>query len=335
MKETKGTILVFVELSDGTLDETGRGLLSYASRLAHVIGTDWSAATCSDVEEETVEVLSEYGAPSLTTLRGEENIFDRPALLGSLLAHFALAGRQHIIVLPQNDLGATIAPIVAAELDAALISEVTTVSRDGEQVRLSRNTLGNRIVETRIWNSSHPLVITVPLSSLSPVVLPTIVRTTPTLTEWSGGIISSRPTPVVKNRTPPDPKTVDLTEAEVIICIGKGCDKEDFDQLQKLCQLLHVSLGVTRPVYDMGWTGFERMVGQTGKTVTPRLYLAFGVSGSMHHIGGIKDSRRVISLNVDAKAPIFPNSDEGFVANIKEVLPLLYEKAKAMTGGAS
>lgn len=335
MKEITGTILVFLESPDGTLDETGKGLLSYASRLAHVIGSEWSAATCSAVEEETVEVLSKYGVPSLTTLRGEENILDRPALLGSLLAQFSLAKQQHIIVLPQNDLGATMAPIVAAELDAAIVSEVTAVSLDGDQVRLSRNTLGDRIVETKIWNFNHPLVITVPLSSLSTVVLPTIIRTTPTLKEWSEATISSRPTPVVINRTPPDPKTVDLTEAEVIVCTGKGCDKNVFDQLQKLCQLLKVSLGVTRPVYDMGWTGFERMIGQTGKTVSPRLYLALGVSGSMHHIGGIKDSRRVISLNVDAKAPIFPNSDEGFVANIEEVLPLLLEKAKAMTGGTS
>ena len=103
---------------------------------------------------------------------------------------------------------------------------------------------------------------------------------------------------------------------------------------QELCRELNVSFGVTRPVYDLGWTGFERMVGQTGRTVTPRLYLALGISGSMHHVGGIKDSRRIIAVNNDPKAPIFANSDEGFVADLGDILPRLLARAKNRAGGA-
>jgi electron transfer flavoprotein alpha subunit len=77
------------------------------------------------------------------------------------------------------------------------------------------------------------------------------------------------------------------------------------------------------------------MVGQTGRTVTPRLYVALGISGSMHHVGGIKDSRRIVAINSDSKAPIFPNSDEGFVADLKELLPRLLEHVKAQIGGAA
>ncbi|MBW2504471.1 MAG: electron transfer flavoprotein subunit alpha/FixB family protein, partial [Deltaproteobacteria bacterium] len=108
-----------------------------------------------------------------------------------------------------------------------------------------------------------------------------------------------------------------------------------FTQIEELSRLLNASLGVTRPVYDLGYAGFERMVGQTGKTVAPRFYLAMGISGSMHHIGGMKDSKRIVSINSDSKAPIFPNSDEGFVANLNEVLPLLIERVKTVTGGAA
>jgi electron transfer flavoprotein alpha subunit len=75
------------------------------------------------------------------------------------------------------------------------------------------------------------------------------------------------------------------------------------------------------------------MVGQTGRTVTPRLYVALGISGSMHHVGGIKDSRRIVAVNSDAKAPIFPNADEGFVADLTEVLPRLLDQVKATIGG--
>jgi electron transfer flavoprotein alpha subunit len=100
----------------------------------------------------------------------------------------------------------------------------------------------------------------------------------------------------------------------------------------ELARLVGASVGVTRPVYDLGWTGFERMIGQTGKTVVPRLYVAFGLSGSMHHVGGISESKRIVCLNADPKAPIFPSSDEGFVADTREVLPRLVEAVRASVG---
>jgi electron transfer flavoprotein alpha subunit len=154
------------------------------------------------------------------------------------------------------------------------------------------------------------------------------------VTVWCPPVPVSGPAAAVTGRIPADPQTVDLTEAEVIFSAGKGCDPATFDQFKELCRLLNVSFGVTRPVWDMGWTGFERMVGQTGRTVTPRLYVALGISGSMHHVGGIKDSRRIVAVNCDSKAPIFPNSDEGFVADLKELLPRLLDQVKTRIGGA-
>lgn len=142
------------------------------------------------------------------------------------------------------------------------------------------------------------------------------------------------PTRIVE-RIPPDPQTVDVAEAEIIFSAGLGCDQQSFEQLQELTRLLNVSLGVTRPVYDLGWTGFERMVGQTGRTVAPRLYLALGVSGSMHHVGGIKEAKQIVAVNIDPKAPIFPNADEGFVADLRQVLPLLLERVRASLGEQS
>jgi electron transfer flavoprotein alpha subunit len=164
--------------------------------------------------------------------------------------------------------------------------------------------------------------------------MPTFRTTSPEVAAWTPATPPAGPSARVTGRIPPDPQTVDLTEAEVIFSAGKGCDPAVFDQLKELCRLLNVSFGVTRPVFDLGWTGFERMVGQTGRTVTPRFYLALGISGSMHHVGGIKDSRRIVAVNSDAKAPIFINSDEGFVADLRDVLPRLLERVKSTTGGA-
>jgi electron transfer flavoprotein alpha subunit len=334
MAET-GKILVFVDLPGNELDETGRGLLSYGGRLAGIVDAPWGTVTPVIPEGEQLAGFATYGSPAVTAVAGGDLLLDTPALLGKALAGLAREEAATIVVLPHNDLGATLAPVITAALDAAILTEVTTVRRCTEGVRLSRQVLGTRVAETKIWDGSRPLVITVPNRNLSQVLMPTVHPTSPAVATWQPAPQNADTAMRVTGRIPPDPQTVDLTEAEVIFSAGKGCDQATFDQLKELCRLLNVSFGVTRPVFDLGWTGFERMVGQTGRTVTPRLYLALGISGSMHHVGGIKDSRRIVAVNIDPKAPIFPNCDEGFVADLKEVLPHLLERAKATVGGAA
>jgi electron transfer flavoprotein alpha subunit len=329
-----GNILVFVDLPEGCLDETGRGALSYGSRLAGILDLPWRAVTASAPGGEELAGFGAYGVPSITSMTGGKALLDTPGLLGRSLAQLATEETAAVVVLPHNDLGSTLAPVVAAALDAALLTEVATARQGDGGLRLSRQALGGRIAETRIWDGSRPLVITVPVRSLSQVVMPTFRTTTPDVAAWTPAALPAGPSARITGRIPPDPQTVDLTEADVIFSAGKGCDPAVFNQLKELCRLLNVSFGVTRPVFDLGWTGFERMVGQTGRTVTPRFYLALGISGSMHHVGGIKDSRRIVAVNSDAKAPIFINSDEGFVADLRDVLPKLLERAKTAVGGA-
>jgi electron transfer flavoprotein alpha subunit len=330
-----GKILLFVDLLSGELDETGRGLLSYGSRLAKFLDAPWGAVVAAEPANGQLEVFGAYGTPAVTLVADGDALLDRPAHLGATLAPLASNELASLVVLPHNDLGSTLAPVIAAAMGAAILTEVAVVRKHPDGVRLTRQALGVRVAETRIWDGSTPLVITVPTRSLSQALLPSIRPSSPVLSVWHPVAGQTGVAARIISRIPPDPQTVDLTEAEVIFSAGKGCDSETFAQLKELCQLLNVSFGVTRPVYDLGWAGFERMVGQTGRTVTPRLYLALGISGSMHHVGGIKDSRRLISVNNDPRAPIFANSDEGFAADLKEVLPRLLARAKTTVGGAS
>ncbi len=329
-----GKILVFVDLPDGELDETGRGLLSYAARLAGTLGAPWSAAVAVMPDRVQLAAFGAYGTPAIVCIERGAALLDTPSLLGKHLAQLARDESAAVVLLPHNDLGSTMAPIVAAALDGAIMTELVTVRKGVDGVRLSRKALGARIAETRVWDCSRPLIVTVPPRALSQVIMASVRPTAPSLVAWRPAAPLSAAMATIIGRIPPDPQTVDLTEAEVIFSAGKGCDPATFDQLKELCQLLNVSFGVTRPVYDLGWTGFERMVGQTGRTVTPRLYVALGISGSMHHVGGIKDSRRIIAVNSDVKAPIFPNVDEGFVGDLKELLPRLLKQVKAEIGGA-
>jgi electron transfer flavoprotein alpha subunit len=239
----------------------------------------------------------------------------------------------NVVVLSHDNQDAMLSPGLAAGLGATLITEIISFERCREGLLLSRRVLASKAVETCVWDETVPLVMTVDPRIMSSVVLSPIPGTEPCLK------IVSTVTPAVctririMERIPPDPHTVDVSEADVIFCAGKGLDEQSFALLRELCRLLNASLGVTRPVYDLGLSGFERMIGQTGKTVAPRFYLAMGISGSIHHVGGIKDSKCLVSLNIDPKAPIFSNSDECFVADVRKVLPLLLDKIRAHAGG--
>jgi len=331
----KGNILVFIDLPDGCLDETGRGLLSYGARLSGIVGSPWEVVVPVAPGEEARAGFASFGTPKVTSLEGGAILLDVPAHLGAALAWFAAKRGATLLLLPHNDLGATLAPVLSAALDAALITEAASVARSQVGVEITRQALGVRLAETRSWDGVRPLVLTVPVRALSQVLMATVRPSSPEYLFHCPAAPPAGETARVTGRIPADPQTVDLSDAEVIFSAGKGCDPTSFGQLKELCALLNVSCGVTRPVYDLGWTGFERMVGQTGRSVAPRLYLALGISGSMHHVGGIKDSRRIVAVNSDPKAPIFPNCNEGYVADLKELLPRLIDRAKSALGGAA
>jgi len=328
-------VLAFVDLAGDGLDDASKGILSEASRLAGKLGGRWSAIAFAGSEPAPLDDFAPYGTPELTLIEAAPAVADSLELQGRLLALAAAERGARLVLVPHNDLGGALAPLLAAAMEGALFTEALSTSREGENLQLTRSILGVQVVETRVWDGAQPLVLTVHPRTLSAVVLPTMARREPRVNAWRSDLMVTAGATRIVERIPPDPQTVDVAEAEVILSAGLGCNEEAFRQVEELTRLLGASLGVTRPVYDLGFTGFERMVGQTGKTVAPRFYLALGISGSMHHLGGIKDSKRVVAVNIDSKAPIFPNADEGFVADLREVLPLLIARVKQATGGAA
>jgi electron transfer flavoprotein alpha subunit len=128
---------------------------------------------------------------------------------------------------------------------------------------------------------------------------------------------------------PADFQTMDVTEADTIVAAGMGVISDElYPLVMELAALLEGSIGATRPVIDSGKVARDRLIGQTGKTVSPDFYLALGVSGATHHTGGIQESGKIVAVNKDPQAPIFKNADAGAVVDLKEVLPKLIERIK-------
>jgi electron transfer flavoprotein alpha subunit len=328
-------VLAFVDLPGGELDDCGKGLLSEGARLAGALGGRWGALSFGDAADRVFADFAPYGVPAVTVIESTADVADCLEIQGRLLAAAVRDLGAGILLLPHNDLGSALAPLVAAELRAGIFTEAVAFEACDKGLKVRRPALGHQVSEARIWDGSVPLVLTMHVRVMSATVLPAMRRTEPQVNRWRPTALpGAGPTRIVE-RIPPDPQTVDVAEAEVIFSAGLGCNRQSFEQLQELTRLLNVSLGATRPVYDLGWTGFERMVGQTGRTVAPRLYLALGISGSMHHLGGIKDAKKIVAVNSDPKVPIFPNADEGFVADLRQVLPLLLQRVKLAIGGAA
>ncbi len=323
MSAAAGEILVYAPFPEGELDEAGKGILAQGGRLAQALGAPWRAACLPPPDPAAYAPFGAYGVPEILEIASGEPLADYPEALADAVAGAARHAGAACVLLAHTDAGSALAPLVAARLGAALFTEALAFEPSAEGLRLTRRVLGPRVAEHRVWERGTPLVLTVLPQTLSAVVLPSMAASEPRRVPWAFDAAAGAKRVRVVERIPPDPQTVDVSEAEVILCAGKGLDRETFGQFSELARLLHASLGVTRPVYDQGFAGFERMIGQTGKTVVPRFYLGMGISGSMHHVGGIKDARTIVSLNLDAKAPLFPNSDEGFVADAREVLPRL------------
>ena len=330
-------IAVFVDFSGGTLDDFSKGILTEASRLAGEVNGEWSVLGFGALQAETLTALASYGVDRVLHIDCHAKLLDSVEDQARLLAQAAEQEAASILLLPHNDLGDTLAPMLAHALEAALFCEAVAYTASGAAgpgLILARRALGAQVVENKYWNGEQRLVLTASRDILSGVVLPSVKKGKVKTESWQGPAVTSAAKTKIVERIPADPQTVDLVDAEVIISAGLGCDDETITQVRELARLLNASLGVTRPAYDLGYADFSRMVGQTGKSVAPEFYLALGISGSMHHVGGIKDSKRIIAVNLDPKAPIIPNSDEAFVADLREVLPLLIERVKAATGGS-
>lgn len=328
-------ILVFVDLPDGELDDYGKGILSEASRLAKKLTANWSVLSFAGASDETIAAMAPYGVDKLTLIEGPAQQADSLDVQGKLIAMASRAQGAGLLLLPHNDLGGSLAPLLAAELDAALFVEAIACGVEGNRLELTRQVLGVQVAQAKSWDGSAPLVLTFNPQGLSSVVLPSMQPGKVQIERWKPSVELITGATRIIERIAADPQTVDVSEAEVMVSAGLGCSEQGFAQVKELTRLINASLGVTRPAYDLGYTDFERMVGQTGKTVAPRFYLALGISGSMHHIGGIKDSKRIVSVNIDSKAPIIANSDEAFVADLREVIPLLIERVKSATGDAA
>jgi len=214
---------------------------------------------------------------------------------------------------------------LAAELGVGLAADATNVAVEGGQISAVRPSHGGNVINTLQFGAARPAVISVRKQSFAEAA------------EQAGrsGELVNEAMPGVEIRTKvtnvaPKQGAVNLADAAVIVSGGRGLGSPEnyFKLIPPLAEAVGGAYGASRAVVDAGWVPYEHQVGQTGKTVSPKLYVACGISGAIQHLAGMRTSRTIVAINKDADAPIFRVASYGVVGDVNEILPLLISEIK-------
>jgi electron transfer flavoprotein alpha subunit len=311
-------ILVLVDHSDGDVTKVTLELLTLARRLgepsAVFVGSGFDAAK---------DRLAEYGAAKVYVADGDDvsSYLVGPSVdvLAKVLAD---AGSVAAVLLPSGADGKEIAGRLAIRTGSGLITDATDVTSSGDGLLAEQPVFGgSTVVRSRVTTGTP--IITVRPNSTAPEAAAAAAERVDVNVELSDAAKGARITERVVEEKGERP---DLSGAAIVVSGGRGVGSgENFSVIEALADALGAAVGASRAVTDAGWYPHQHQVGQTGKTVSPQLYIAAGISGAIQHRAGMQTSKTIVAVNKDPEAPIFELVDFGVVGDLHQVLPALTE----------
>jgi len=322
-------VWVIAEQRRGQLKSVVYELLAKGRQLADTLGTELSAV-CLGHNVDQVEQLGACGADKVYLVDSPALAHFGEDLYVGKLVELIEEYRPEVVIAGATPQGRALIPRVAARLGTGLTADCTGLEIDPETGALlqTRPTFGGNIMATIICPSKRPQ-----MSTVRPRVFkrgqPDITRKGQIIkVDFSEEAVTSRTRLLdfIEDVT----ETVNLEDADIIVSGGRGLGKpENFQLLAGLADVLGAALGSSRPPVDEGWIPYSHQVGQTGKTVCPRLYVACGISGAVQHLAGMQTSDVIVAVNEDPDAPIFEVATYGIVGDLFQVVPRLIEKLKS------
>ena len=321
-------IWVFAEQRNGQLKSVGYELLSRGRELADTLDTEL-CAVCFGHNINEVDRLTAYGADKVYLIDEPTLANQQEDLYATELVRLIKEHKPEIVLAGATSFGRAFIPRVAAILKTGLTADCTGLEIDTEKRLLlqTRPTFGGNIMATIICEARRPQMST---------VRPRVFKKNSPDEAKKGQIIK-----VDFNKEGVTSKTkllgfiedltekVKLEDADIIISGGRGLGKpENFKLIEELASVLGAAVGSSRPPVDEGWIPYSHQVGQTGKTVCPRLYIACGISGAVQHLAGMQTSDIIVAINDDPDAPIFEAATYGIVGDLFQVVPMMIERWK-------
>lgn len=323
MSLTEGkNILVYVETAGDTPVGPALEILAKAKELAGAKGEKVIAAVLAKEPDAAARTAIEAGADEAVIVKTEEK---RPEVRAAMLAKLVEKYTPALVLAAATQEGKAVTPLAAQKFDAGCAVDVMNIVADGDQYVFTCPVYGGNVLNDVVLHT-RPAVATVRGGSFSKSIeegkAGKIIEETIEIAEET---VFTKIANVVKEIS----EAVNLEDADVIVSGGRGMgSKENFALVQQLADVCGGVVGATRPAIEEEWIGRSHQVGQSGKIVAPKLYIACGVSGATQHVSGMIGSGYIIAINKDEDAPIFDIADVGIVGDAMKILPLMIKEIK-------
>ena len=313
-------VLVFIESKGGKLRNVSFEALTVANNLAD--GGEVNAVIFGPGAAEFVQEVSQYGSNKVYVLEHESLTTYTTDAYTQALCQLIEEVQAEVILLGHTAIGKDLAPRVTARLGAGLVSDCTGVELEDGEIVFTRPIYAGKAFQKKVF-SQGKVFATLRPNNFELKENPVQVEIIP-----FQPVIKDLRT-IVKEIVRKTASGVDLSEAKIIVSGGRGVKSKDgFKPLQELSEVLGGAVGASRGACDAEFCDYALQIGQTGKVVTPDLYIACGISGAIQHLAGMSNSKVIVAINKDPEAPIFQVADYGIVGDLFEVVPLITEEFK-------
>ncbi|NIN10346.1 MAG: electron transfer flavoprotein subunit alpha/FixB family protein [Gemmatimonadales bacterium] len=321
-------VLAVLEQRGGALKSVSHEALTAARSIADGLGGEAHALVVGPAGTSGGG-LGEYGADKVYLATDDALKLYQGDQYAQLAADRVNGGDYEAVILPATALGKDLGPRLAAKLGCPLVADAISVAYEGGIV-VSRPVYAGKAIYT-LKITAAPSVICIRPSAVTPA--PATRDGTVEEIAASSQAGKAKPATTVEVKQP-ERAAVDVAEASVVVSGGRGLkEAENFKLIEELAEAMGAAVGASRAVVDAGWRPHAEQVGQTGKTVSPNLYFAIGISGAIQHLAGIRTAKVIVAINRDRDAPIFKVADYGIVGDLFEVTPKLTEEVKKMLEG--
>jgi len=315
-------ILVVLEQREGKLKRSAFEAAGTASKISSDLNLESQAIVIGD-EVENINEISKYGIKKIIHFRNEILADYSPSAYTDIISDYSKEVSANYLLFANTSLGRDLAPRISVRLNAGCLMDCVNLDTSSGEIIATRPIYaGKALIDVKLKSD-------VKILTIRPNVFKAIPLENGSKTEI---VIKEINSPNIKTKVIEFKKSegkLDVAEADIIVSGGRGMKgPENFYLIENLAEALGGAVGASRAVVDAGWRSHREQVGQTGKTVSPTLYVACGISGAIQHLAGMSSSKYIVAINKDKDAPIFNITDYGIAGDIFEIIPLLTEEIK-------
>ncbi len=316
-------ILAVAEYVDGVFRKVSFEVLSQGRRMADTLGGKLVAVVLGDSVQDAAKQLAAYGPDRILAAEHSELKQYLTETYTRVTAEIIQKEAPVFVLMGATTQGKDLAAALSARLNAPLATDCISLGFESQKLTITRPMFGGKVLVDVVIESS-PGIITLRPNAFASAAATGAGR----IESWP--VVLEKPRTSCLGRQVEAAGRIELTEADVVVSGGRGMGGKDFSVIESLASAMGGAVGASRSAVDEGWRPVSDQVGQTGKVVSPNVYIACGISGAIQHFAGMQTSKVIVAINKDPEAPIFSKADYGIVGNLFEIIPMITEEIKKL-----